>query len=158
MANTYTQIFIQIVFAVKNRERLISRTHKEELQKYITGIVQNQRHKMIAIKCMPDHSHVLVGLKPYQAISDLVREIKASSSGFINERNWCRGHFEWQTGFGAFSYAITEIDAVIDYINHQEEHHRTTSFRDEYLKMLQQSGTEFNEKYIFRWDDERETA
>ncbi len=156
MANTYTQLYIQIVFAVKYRKRMISRTFKEELHKYITGIIQNHGHKLLTINCLPDHSHILVGLKPHQAISDLVREIKASSSAFINERRWFRGKFQWQNGFGAFSYAKSELSNVIRYIDNQEEHHRTQCFRDEFLEALRSAGVEHDERYIFSWPDDHE--
>jgi REP element-mobilizing transposase RayT len=124
MPNTYTQIYIQIVFAVKGRENLISKSHREELHKYITGIVQKREQKMLSIFCMPDHTHLLVGLKPSIAISDLTRDIKAGSSNFINDKKWVKGKFNWQEGFGAFSYSRSQIDTVIKYIFNQEEHHK----------------------------------
>jgi REP element-mobilizing transposase RayT len=124
MPNTYTQIYIQIVFAVKGRENLISKSHREELHKYITGIVQKREQKMLSIFCMPDHTHLLVGLKPLIAISDLTRDIKAGSSNFINDKKWVKGKFNWQEGFGAFSYSRSQIDTVIKYILNQEEHHK----------------------------------
>ena len=133
MANTYTQLYIHIVFAVKGRVNLIPKSHKEELHKYITGIVQKRRHKMLAIHCMPNHCHVFVGLQPYMAISDLVRDIKANSSHFINEKQWVRGKFSWQEGYGAFSHSRAQ---VVKYILNQEEHHRTKTFKEEYLQML----------------------
>ena len=151
MANTYTQLYIQIVFAVSRRENLIAKRHKEELHKYITGIVQNRKTKMLAINCMPDHSHVFVGLHPTIATSDLVRDMKAASSGFINEKNWVMGKFNWQEGFGAFSYSRSQIDTVIKYIHNQEEHHKKRTFKDEYLDMLKQFQVEYDEKYLFEW-------
>ncbi len=129
MSNTYTQLYIQIVFAVKGRLNLISKNHKEELQKYITGIVTKREQKMLAIFCMPDHTHILVGMKPAIAISDLVRDIKACSSNFVNEQGWIKGKFNWQEGFGAFSYSKSQINNIINYILNQEEHHRTKSFK-----------------------------
>ena len=116
MANTYSQIYIHIVFAVQGRQNLIPKSKREELQKYITGIVQNRGQKMLAICCMPDHSHILIGSKPSIAVSDLVRDIKAGSSNFINENKWVKGKFNWQVGFGAFSYSRGQIDSVIKYI------------------------------------------
>src|SRR5215813_14320528 len=109
MANTYSQIYIQLVFAVQERANLIHPNHREELHRYITGIVTNRAQKLLSIFCVPDHAHLLVGLKPSIAISDLVRDIKAGSSNFINENRWVRGHFNWQEGFGAFSYSHSHI-------------------------------------------------
>ena len=133
MPNTYSQIYIQIVFAVKDRLNLIPSQYREELHKYITGIVQNREQKMLSIFCMPDHTHVLVGLKPSVAISDLARDIKAGSSNFINDNKWVPGKFNWQEGFGAFSYSRSHIDAVIKYILHQEAHHRKKPSRKNIL-------------------------
>ncbi|RDV15446.1 IS200/IS605 family transposase [Pontibacter diazotrophicus] len=149
MANTYTQLYIQIVFAVKGRENLISKEHKEELQKYITGIVQQRNCKLIAIHCMPDHCHILVGLRPDIPLSDLVRDIKANSSKFIKDKEWVRGNFEWQEGFGAFSYAHSQLQDVIQYILNQEEHHKKRTFKEEYLAFLEKFEVEYNEKYLF---------
>jgi putative transposase len=117
MANTYTQIYIQIVFAVQGRQSLIRPQHNDELQKYMTGIISGQGQKLIAINNMPDHFHILVGQRPNVALSDLVRDIKAGSSGFINDRRWVLGRFSWQEGFGAFSYSHSQLDAVIRYIS-----------------------------------------
>ena len=131
MANTYTQIYIQVVFAVQGRQSLIRAQHNDELQKYIAGIVSGQGQKLIAINNMPDHFHILVGQTPTVALSDLVRGIKAGSSGFINDRRWVLGRFSWQEGFGAFSYSHSQLDAVIRYIQNQQEHHRRTTFQEE---------------------------
>ncbi|HWN98120.1 MAG TPA: IS200/IS605 family transposase [Blastocatellia bacterium] len=136
MANTYTQLYVQVVFAVAGREGLINRDHKDELCKYITGVVRNKGQKLIAINGMPDHMHVLVGIEPVVALSDLVRDIKANSSRFINEKGWLQGRFSWQEGFGAFSYGRSQLGAVIRYIENQEEHHARNSFKDEYLSLL----------------------
>ncbi len=125
MANTYSQLYIQIVFAVKGRQNLISKNNKDEIYKYITGIITNQKQKLIAINGMPDHIHILVGIKPDISLSDLVRDIKSSSSKFINEQKWINGKFEWQTGFGAFSYGHSQLTNIIKYIENQEEHHKT---------------------------------
>ena len=153
MPNTYTQIYIQIVFAVKGKQNLIHNDHREELHKYITGIVQNRGQKMLAIFCMPDHTHIFIGLKPSIAISDLVRDIKAGSSKFINDNKWMRGKFNWQEGFGAFSYSRSHIDKVVQYILNQQEHHRKKSFREEYVEFLTKYAIDYNEKYLFEWID-----
>lgn len=149
MANTYTQLYIQIVFAVKGRENLISKQHKEELQKYMTGIVQQRKCKLLAIHCMPDHCHVLIGLRPDIAFSDLVRDMKASSSKFIKEKKWLKGAFQWQEGFGAFSYSQSQLPDVINYVLNQEEHHKELSFKEEYQAFLQKFQVDYDEKYIF---------
>ena len=153
MANTYTQIYLQVVFAVHGRQCLITPQHREELHKYITGIVQNRDHKMLAIFCMPDHLHFLAGIKPAMTISDLVRDVKAHSSAFINERGWIIGKFRWQEGFGAFSYSRSQIDSVIRYILNQEEHHRKKTFRYEYLKLLEEFDIAFEDRFLFEWID-----
>lgn len=151
MPNTYSQIYVQIVFAVKGRENLISKIHREELHKYITGIVQNRGQKILSIFCMPDHVHLLVSIKPSIAISDLVRDIKAGSSNFINQQHWVKGKFNWQEGFGAFSYSKSQIDTVIKYILSQEEHHKKTTFREEYFDFLEKFEIDYDEKYVFEW-------
>ena len=151
MPNTYSQIYIQIVFAVKGKQNLIQNNHREELHKYITGIVQNRGQKMLAIFCMPDHTHIFIGLQPSIAISDLVRDIKAGSSKFINDNKWMRGKFNWQEGFGAFSYSRSHIDKVVHYILNQQEHHRKKSFREEYIEFLTKYAVDYNEKYLFEW-------
>ena len=153
MANTYTQIYLHVVFAVEGRQNLIAPEHNDELQKYITGIVTAQRHKLIAINNMPDHLHLLVGLRPDAALSDLVRDVKAGSSKFINEKRWVMGRFSWQEGFGAFSHARSQLGAVIRYIQNQQKHHAKQSFRDEYLDLLEKFGVEYDQKYIFKTDE-----
>ena len=153
MANTYTQIYLHVVFAVEGRQNLIAPEHNDELQKYITGIVTGQKHKLIAINNMPDHLHLLVGLRPDAALSDLVRDVKAGSSKFINEKRWVMGRFSWQEGFGAFSHARSQLDAVIRYIQNQQKHHAKKSFRDEYLELLEKFGVEYDRKYIFKTDE-----
>lgn len=149
MPNTYSQIYIQIVFAVEGRQNLIAPEHREELHRYITGIVTNRNQKMLSIFCMPDHSHVLLGMKPSIALSDLVRDIKTGSSNFINENRWVRGHFSWQEGFGAFSYSRSQIDAVAKYILQQEGRHKARTFKNEYLSLLEKFEVEYDEKYLF---------
>ena len=153
MANTFTQIYIQIVFTVQGKLNLIHETHKEELHKYITGIVSKRNQKLLAINCMPDHVHVFVGMTPDIALSDLVRDIKAGSSKFINDNKWIRSKFRWQKGFGAFSYSDSQIDRVVKYINNQEQHHRKRSFKDEYYEFLQKYNVNFDERYLFEWID-----
>lgn len=150
MANTYTQLYIHIIFAVKGRQNLISNNIKEELYKYITGIVTNEEQKLIAINGMPDHIHVFIGLKPNKSLSDLVRDMKANSSRFINEKQWMNGKFEWQTGFGAFSYSHSQLTNVINYIQNQEEHHKIKTFKEEYIEFLKSFDIEFEENYIFK--------
>ncbi len=154
MANTYTQIYIHVVFAVQGRQNLIPEEHKEELHKYITGIVQNKKQKLIAINSMPDHSHIFIGMKPSLALSDLVRDIKNNSSNFINEKKWVRGKFNWQEGFGAFSYGHSQIEVVVKYIQNQEQYHTKKTFKEEYLEMLKKFDVEYDEKYLFKWVDE----
>ncbi len=151
MANTYTQIYVQVVFAVRGRQSLIAPQHREELHKYITGIVQERDHKMLAIFCMPDHLHFLAGIKPRMAISDLVRDEKTASSALINEKNWIQGKFNWQEGFGAFSYSRSQIDSVIKYILNQEEHHRKETFRSEYLAFLKDFDIPYEDRFLFEW-------
>jgi len=149
MANTYTQIHLHLVFAVKRREYLISESIKEELYKYLTGIIQNNGHKVLAINGMPDHLHVLIGMRPSQALSELMRDVKAGSAKWINEKDCILGRFEWQEGYGAFSYEKTSIPKVIEYITNQKEHHQLKTFTEEYLDLLKKFEVSFDEKYIF---------
>ena len=149
MANTYTQIYIQVVFAVMGRANLIRKEWREELHKYISGIVRNKKQKLIAINSVFDHIHILIGLKPDIALSDLVRDIKANSSRFINDKRFVRGRFSWQEGFGAFSYSHLELSSVIDYIVNQEKHHSKKTFREEYEEMLKEYQIEYNKEYVF---------
>jgi REP element-mobilizing transposase RayT len=149
MANTYSQLYIHIVFAVKGRQNLISANWKDEIYKYITGIVTNKGQKLIDINGMPDHIHILIGLKPDKSISDLVRDIKSNSSKFINDKKWINGKFEWQTGFGAFSYSHSQLTNVIHYIERQEEHHKTKTFKEEYIEFLKLFNIEFKDEYLF---------
>lgn len=149
MANTYSQIYIHVVFAVEGRQSLISSEHNDELQGYITGIVSAQKQKLIAINNMPDHVHMLIGLQPDVALSDLVRDVKASSSGFINRQRWVRGRFSWQEGIGAFSYSRSQLDAVIRYIRNQQKHHAKKTFRQEYEELLEKFDIAYDKRYIF---------
>jgi putative transposase len=151
MAGTYSQIYIQIVFAVKGRENLIRKEWKGELYKYMAGIIKSKEQKSIIINGMSDHVHLFVGLRPAMAISDLVRDIKNNSSNFVNENKLSKAKFAWQEGYGAFSYAHSQIDNVYQYILNQEEHHKKKTFKEEYFDFLQKFDIEFNEKYLFDW-------
>lgn len=151
MANTYSQLYIHVVFAVQGRQNLINAANREELHKYISGLVQNKGQKLIAIFCMPDHLHALISIQPDIAISNLVRDIKANSSRFINEKQWVVGKFSWQEGFGAFSYAKSQQEDVVNYILKQDEHHKIKTFRDEYLDMLRKFEVEYDDRYLFDW-------
>ena len=153
MANTFSQIYIQTVFAVENRQSLITPAFKEDLRKYITGIVCNHGQKLIAINGMPDHLHILIGLKPAMALADLVREIKADSTNFINEQKLVRGRFNWQEGYGAFSYGHSQLDKIIHYIQGQKRHHQKQSFRDEYMTLLRKFDIAFDDRYVFKFID-----
>jgi REP element-mobilizing transposase RayT len=150
VANTYTQIYIQIVFAVEGRQNLLQPEHNDELQKYITGIVSGQNQKLLAINNMPDHAHLLIGLDAHLSLSELVRDIKANSSRFVNQKGWVNGRFSWQEGFGAFSYSRSQIDSVIRYIKNQQSHHARKTFRQEYLEFLRKLQVDYNERYIFK--------
>jgi putative transposase len=148
MANTFTQIYLHLVFAVQDRISLIQPEWKDELYKYITGIVKNNKHKLIAINGMLNHVHIAIGYKPHQLIPDLLQDIKGSSSTWINEKKFVRGHFNWQAGYGAFSFSHSHIDAVVKYIANQEQHHKKKTFREEYIEMLKKYDVPFSEKYI----------
>jgi REP element-mobilizing transposase RayT len=150
MANTYTQIYIHVVFAVEGRQNLIKPEHNDELQKYIAGIVSGQKQKLIAINNMPDHLHLLFGMKPDLSLSDLVRDVKANSSKFIKEKRWVGGRFSWQEGFGAFSYSRSQLGMVIRYIEDQQKHHAKKSFREEYVELLEKFGVDYDPRYIFK--------
>jgi len=154
MSSTFSQIYIQIVFAVKGRESLIDYSWEEDLYKYISGIVQNKGQKMLAINGMPDHLHFFIGMKPTCCLSDLVREIKKASNEYIKEKKIVRGNFRWQEGYGAFSYSHSNIDIVIKYILNQKEHHKTKSFKEEYHDFLAKFEIEFKEEYLFEWIDD----
>ena len=151
MADTYTQLYIHIIFAVKGRQSLIPKQHKEALHQYITRIITHKNQIVIRINSMPDHLHILVGITPDVAISDLVRDIKANSSKWINIKRWVAGRFEWQAGFAAFSYAHSQLDAVVHYIKNQEVHHSRQTFKEEYLEFLKRFDVPYNPKYVFDW-------
>ena len=150
MANTYTQIYLHVVFAVSGRACVISSERREELQKYITGIVTRKRQKLIAIYCMPDHTHILLGLKPSIAPSDLVGEIKTGSTNHINDKKWIGCRFSWQEGFGAFSVSHSHLIRVANYIRNQELHHHRKSFQEEYVEFLERHRVPFDQHYIFK--------
>lgn len=150
MANTYTQIHLQLIFAVKFRDSLIRPAWKDELYKYITGIITSNEHKVLAIGGMPDHIHILIGLRPDQALSGLLKEVKGSSSKWINERRFLNSHFTWQEGYAAFSYKKSDLSGIISYIQHQEEHHKKKNFQEEYLEMLNEFQVNFDERYILK--------
>jgi len=150
MANTYTQIYLQVVFAVEARQYLIARENKEELHKFMTGVITERGQKLLAIHCMPDHTHLLVGLKPSLALSDLVRDVKNSSSNLIQRKGWARGRFAWQEGFGAFSDGHSQLTDIIRYIKNQEKHHAKRTFRQEYLQFLRKYEIDHDERFIFK--------
>ena len=149
MANTYSQIYLHLVFAAKGRSSLISPKWKEDLYKYMTGIVTNRSQKLLAINGMPDHVHALVGIKPDICLSDLVRDVKAGSSKYINDSKLVKGRFEWQNGFGAFSLGHSQLDAVFAYIRNQEEHHHKKTFAEEYTEFLDLYQIEYKSDYLF---------
>ena len=150
MPNTYTQIHIQFVFAVKFRRAQLLSSFRQELFKYITSIIQKHDHKLLAINAEPDHIHIFIGMRPTQSISDLMKEVKASSSHWINERNFLPVRFEWQGGYGAFSYRKRDVKSVIDYIHKQEMHHLKTTFIEEYIEFLKEFEIDYEAQFIFK--------
>ncbi len=150
MANTYTQLYIQFVFAVQRRISLIQPDWETELYKYITGITQNHEHKMIAINGMPDHIHIFVGLNPKQSISNLMQIIKGESSEWINARGFVDGQFSWQGGYGAFSYSRRQLDQIYHYVMNQKLHHQKESFLIEYTRLLEEFDVQYDSRYIFK--------
>ena len=151
MPNTYSQIYIQYVFAVQGRQNQLLKPWRDEVFKYISGIIKEKNQKPIIVNGVADHVHVFVGIKPSMNISNLVRDIKNSSSKFINEQKFIKSKFSWQEGYGAFSYAHSQIENVYQYILNQEEHHKKKTFKEEYLDFLQKFGIEYDEKYLFEW-------
>jgi putative transposase len=149
MSNTYCQIYIHIVFAVKFRQGLINESIREEFEKYISGIIRNESQKLLAIYCMPDHCHLFISMTADKPVSDVVRVVKASSSKWINERNKLPGRFEWQSGYGAFIYSQSQIASVVNYILNQEGHHKMKNFREEYIELLTKFKIEYDKRYIF---------
>jgi putative transposase len=153
MPGTFSQIYIQVVFAVKGRENLIANSWKNELNQYIAGTIKGKGQKPIIVNGMPDHIHAFLGLKPAMSISDLVRDIKNNASNFVNEHKYIKGKFAWQEGYGAFSYSHSHIGNVYDYILNQEAHHRKKTFKEEYLDFMKKFDVPFEEKYLFEWYD-----
>lgn len=153
MANTYSQIYIQLVFAVKGRQHLIHKNWKNELYKYICGIASNNQQKIYAINGVSDHIHILISMKPVCSLSELVKEIKASSSKWINEKGFIKGKFQWQEGYGAFSYSRSHVDRVVRYIENQETHHAKQTFKQEYLEMLKRFEIVYDERYLFDFSE-----
>ena len=153
MSGTFSQIYIQVVFAVKISEAMIQTSWEERLYKYVTGIVTNKGQKMLAINGIPNHIHFFIGMKPSCCLSDLVREIKKSSNDFIKENKFTKFKFFWQEGFGAFSYSHSQLDYVIAYIMNQKEHHRKKTFKEEYTELLKKFNVEYDEQYLFDWID-----
>jgi len=150
MANTYTQIHIHAIFSVQNRQSLISSDWRDDLYKYITGIVQNHNHKMLQINGMPDHIHVLLGFRPTQSLSELMKYVKQDSTKWINQNKFVNGRFSWQKGYGAFSHSRSQVPQVIKYIQKQREHHKKKSFRQEYLDFLEKFDVDYDERFIFK--------
>jgi putative transposase len=151
MPGTFSQIYIQIVFAVQSRNSLINPIWEERLYKYITGIVQNRGQKMLAINGMPDHIHFFIGMNPSCCLSDLVREVKKSSNAYIKENEFIKAKFNWQEGFGSFSYSHSQLDSVIKYIMNQKKHHAKQTFKEEYINLLEKFNIEYEERYLFDW-------
>ena len=151
MADIFSQIYIHLVFSVKERQNVIHKTWREELFKYVSGILNGKDQKVFAIGGMPDHIHILISLRPNCMISELVNSVKTNSSKWINSRGFVKGKFNWQEGYGAFSYGQSQLDHVIQYINNQEQHHQKRSFKEEYIELLQRFNVKFEEKYLFDW-------
>jgi len=151
MAGTFSQIYIQAVFAVKGRENLLQKTWRDEVFKYMAGIIKAKNQKPIIVNGVADHVHLLIGLKPVVALSDLIREIKNNTTNFINEKKFVKGKFSWQEGYGAFSYSHSQLDNVYKYIFNQEEHHKKKTFKEEYIEFLQKFKIQHDEKYLFEW-------
>jgi REP element-mobilizing transposase RayT len=154
MANTYTQLYVHIIFAVKNKNNFIPEKHREETEKYMCGIISKNSCKTLAIYCNPDHTHILIGISPNITISELLKKIKANTSRWINDKKLLNGYFEWQKGYGAFTYSKSQIPSVINYILDQSEHHKKTTFRDEYIKILEKFDIEYKDKYLYDWYEE----
>lgn len=149
MANTYTQLYVHIVFSIKGRQNQLKKENKEELHKYITGIIQNRRNKLMAINSMPDHIHILISMRPDISVSEIVHDIKRSATNFINGKKWLTGKFNWQEGFSAFTYAQSQIENVANYIMNQEKHHQKRTFKEEYLNFLKLFKIDYDERYVF---------
>lgn len=154
MPNTYTQITIHAVFAVKGRANIITKEWRDELHSYLTGIIRSEKNvKSLAVGGWKDHVHILYGLPPTLAVSDLLQKVKQNSSKWINEKKFTLGKFQWQEGFGAFSHSRSQRNSVINYIMNQEEHHKNKTFREEYLDILKKFDVDYDEKYVFEFDE-----
>lgn len=153
MPGTFTQIYIHVIFAVKGRQNLLQKPWREEVFKYIAGIIKNKNQKPIIVNGVSDHVHLLLGLRPIMCLSDLIRDVKNNTTNFINEQKYIRSKFSWQEGYGAFSYSHSQLHNVYNYILNQEEHHRVKSFKEEYLNLLKEFEIEYEEKYLFEWDE-----
>ena len=153
MANTYSQIYIQIVFAVWGRRNFINESFREELQKYMAGIISRKKQKLYAIYCMPDHTHLFLSMQPNLPVSNLVRDVKSNSSSFIKENKCGSGQFRWQEGFGAFSYSKSQAKSVVNYVLDQPKHHKKKTFRNEYLDFLNRFEIDYEEQYLFEFYD-----
>lgn len=150
---TYTQIYLQFVFAVKFREALIQPEFQKEVFPFIAGLVNSMGHKSYAVNGMPDHVHILMSFNPKNSPSETIKEIKRASSNFINDKKWFPGKFQWQAGYGCFSYSKSQIDRVVKYILNQKAHHRKKSFRNEYLDFLEKFEVDFDKRYLFEFFD-----
>ena len=150
MPNTFTQLHIQLVFAVQYRRSLIQPSWKERIHQYVSATVQNEKHKMLQVNSMPDHIHIFVGMRPHQSISSLIQNVKTESSKWIKDNKFCAAPFAWQEGFGAFSYSKSHVDRVIRYIQNQEVHHKKETFLEEYRRLLKAFGIEYDDQYIFK--------
>ena len=151
MAGTFSQLYIQVVFAVKGRENLLQKPWREEVFKYMSGIIKGKNQKPIIVNGVIDHVHLFIGLKPSMPLSDLICDVKNNATNFINENKFLKGKFSWQEGYGAFSYSHSQLDTVYQYILNQEEHHKKKTFKEEYLDFLQKFEIEYDERYLFDW-------
>ena len=151
MPGAFSQIYIQVVIAVKGRENLLQKPWREEVFKYMVGIIKGKGQKPIIVNGVTDHVHLFIGLKPIKALSDLVRDIKNNTPNFINDKKYLKGKFSWQEGYGAFSYSHSQLDTVYQYILNQEDQHKNKTFKEEYLDFLQKFEIEHDEKYLFEW-------
>jgi REP element-mobilizing transposase RayT len=153
MAGTYTQIYIHAVFAVKNRLSLIKEVHKEDIFKYISGILKGKNQKPIIVNGTRNHIHLLFGLNHSSSVSDIKRDVKNNTTNYINKNNYSIGRFSWQEGYGAFSYSRSQIETIYNYINNQELHHKKKSFKEEHINFLKKFDVQYEEKYLFEWND-----
>ncbi|MDQ2177324.1 IS200/IS605 family transposase [Marinifilum sp. D714] len=155
MANTYTQLYIQYVFSVKGRGNFIKEKFRDELEKVMCGIVTNHKCKTYAIYCNPDHTHIFVGMHPSVSPSKLMEQVKSGASNWLNHKKYIPGKFNWQDGYGAFTYSKSHIDRVVKYVLNQPEHHKKHTFREEYLSFLKKFDVDYDPEYLFEWYDEK---